>query len=234
MSSDIVTMMGRFPFLRDIQLALGETHNLDRCCSSAPVHARVVFKKNIFWMIDIMNTALHFLILILRLTAYVAKVFAMAKSLVVIDSSVICNAVSYLIHQTQNSDGSFREVGKVYSDGMNVRKDSPDTRSDQHYAITALYPGHTQGDVGGKDADVSMTAFCLIALQESYSLCHKDISVSLTMRDLTAILMLQMKHNGARISRLKPMTANGQMRRVAASPTRFFPCRVCQTVFTER
>ncbi|TNM85908.1 hypothetical protein fugu_008179 [Takifugu bimaculatus] len=85
------------------------------------------------------------------LTAYVAKVFAMASSLVPIESRVICNAVSFLIHQTQNSDGSFREVGRIYMSSMN-------------------------GDVGGRDADVSMTAFCLIALQESYSLCHRDIS----------------------------------------------------------
>eukprot|EP00066_Takifugu_rubripes_P028718 XP_011617984.1 PREDICTED: complement C3-like isoform X1 [Takifugu rubripes] len=85
------------------------------------------------------------------LTAYVAKVFAMASSLVPIESRVICNAIGFLIHQTQNSDGSFREVGRIYSSGMN-------------------------GDVGGSDADVSMTAFCLIALQESYSLCHRDIS----------------------------------------------------------
>lgn len=96
-------------------------------------------------MNDIMNAALHFLILILRLTAYVAKVFAMASSLVPIESRVICNAVSFLIHQTQNRDGSFREIGRIYSRGMNVRKDPPDTRSDQHDVITALYPGTHRG-----------------------------------------------------------------------------------------
>lgn len=86
-----------------------------------------------------MNAALHFLISLslffLRLTAYVVKVFAMASSLVPIESGVICNAVSFLIHQTQNSDGSFREVGRVYSSVMSVRKDPPDIRSDQSYVI---------------------------------------------------------------------------------------------------
>lgn len=149
MSSHFASLMGHLLFIWKVQVALGELHNLDRCCSSAPVHVRVVFKKNILWMNDIMNAALHFLILILRLTAYVAKVFAMASSLVQIQSSVICNAVHFLIHQTQNLDGSFREVGKIYSHGMNVREDPPDTRSgprsDQHYVITALYPGTHRG-----------------------------------------------------------------------------------------
>lgn len=145
MSSHFVKVMGHLLFIWKVQVALGEVHNLDRCCSSAPVHVRVVFKKNILWMKDIMNAALHFLILILRLTAYVAKVFAMASSLVPINSRVICNAISFLIRQTQNWDGSFREVGKIYSSGMNVREDPPDTRLDQHYVIAALYPGPHRG-----------------------------------------------------------------------------------------
>lgn len=66
----------------------------------------------------------HFLVFSLRLTAYVAKVFAMATNLVQIQSSVICDAVQFLISRTQNSNGSFREIGKVYSSGMNVRNDS--------------------------------------------------------------------------------------------------------------
>uniref|UniRef100_H3DL28 Complement component c3a, duplicate 5 n=1 Tax=Tetraodon nigroviridis TaxID=99883 RepID=H3DL28_TETNG len=85
------------------------------------------------------------------LTAYVVKVFAMASNLVPIESSVICDAIRFLISQTQNSDGSFREIGRVYSSGMN-------------------------GDVQGKDADASMTAFCLIALQEARSTCHSTVS----------------------------------------------------------
>lgn len=74
----------------------------------------------------------HFLIFSLRLTAYVAKVFAMATNLVPIQSSVICDAIRFLISQTQNSDGSFREIGRVYSSGMNVRNDSTYIRSEQN------------------------------------------------------------------------------------------------------
>lgn len=145
MSSHFGNLMGHLLFFWKFQVALGEMHNLDRGCSSAPDHVKMVFKRNILWMIDIMNAALHFLISILRLTAYVAKVFAMASSLVPIESSVICNAVSFLIRKTQNLDGSFREIGRVYSPSMNVREDPPDTRSDQHYVITASYPGTHRG-----------------------------------------------------------------------------------------
>lgn len=35
-----------------------------------------------------------------------------------------------------------------------------------------------QGDVRGTDSDVSMTAFCLIALQESRRLCAATVGVS--------------------------------------------------------
>lgn len=70
----------------------------------------------------------HFLTLSLRLTAYVAKVFAMASNLVPIESGVICGAIHFLISQTQNSNGSFREIGRVYSSSMNVRNDSTDIR----------------------------------------------------------------------------------------------------------
>uniref|UniRef100_A0A3Q3IVK3 NTR domain-containing protein n=1 Tax=Monopterus albus TaxID=43700 RepID=A0A3Q3IVK3_MONAL len=45
------------------------------------------------------------------LTAYVVKVFAMAYDLVDIDNDVICNAVKYLILNTQQPDGMFRELG---------------------------------------------------------------------------------------------------------------------------
>lgn len=137
-------------------------------------------------MCDILDAA--FWSFPLRLTAYVAKVFAMASSLVSIQSSVICDAVHFLIANTQNSDGSFREIGRVYSSGMNVRNDSADFRSVQNapYHDDALFCRvnkrivfwHVQGDVNGKDADASMTAFCLIALQESRSICREKVSVS--------------------------------------------------------
>ncbi len=35
-----------------------------------------------------------------------------------------------------------------------------------------------QGDVHGIDSDVSMTAFCLIAMQESSTICADTVNVS--------------------------------------------------------
>ncbi|XP_029941620.1 complement C3-like [Salarias fasciatus] len=80
------------------------------------------------------------------LTAYAAKVFTMAHSLVIVQEEVICDAIKYLILNTQQPDGMFREVGTV-----------------SHAEMT--------GDVKGRDSDASMTAFKLIAMQESRALC---------------------------------------------------------------
>ncbi|KAK2815855.1 hypothetical protein Q5P01_026322 [Channa striata] len=85
------------------------------------------------------------------LTAYVVKVFAMASSLVAVESSVICDAVRFLILNTQQPDGMFREIGYVMMKSMT-------------------------GDVGGTDSDASMTAFCLIAIQESRTICASSVS----------------------------------------------------------
>ncbi|KAM9318793.1 LOW QUALITY PROTEIN: complement C3-like [Pholidichthys leucotaenia] len=87
------------------------------------------------------------------LTAYVTKVFAMAKDnqLIAVQRDVICNAVKFLILNAQQPDGAFKEVGKVY-----------------HTEMT--------GDVTGKDSDASMTAFCLIAMQESRRLCSDTVN----------------------------------------------------------
>uniref|UniRef100_A0A8C7XJQ7 Anaphylatoxin-like domain-containing protein n=1 Tax=Oryzias sinensis TaxID=183150 RepID=A0A8C7XJQ7_9TELE len=87
------------------------------------------------------------------LTAYVVKVFSMANNLVAIRKNHICDAVKFLILRTQQPDGLFSEIGKVYTGSMT-------------------------GDVRGSDSDASMTAFCLIAMQESRSLCSADIYVS--------------------------------------------------------
>ncbi|XP_041641235.1 complement C3-like [Cheilinus undulatus] len=84
------------------------------------------------------------------LTAYVAKVFTMANRLVVVQRQVICDAVKFLILNAQQSDGRFREVGRVLDKTM-------------------------IGDVEGIDSDASMTAFCLIALQGSRILCSDQI-----------------------------------------------------------
>ncbi|CAG06013.1 unnamed protein product, partial [Tetraodon nigroviridis] len=80
------------------------------------------------------------------LTAFVVKVLAMADKLVGVQRSVVCDAVTFLISRAQEPRGLFREFGQVFDKTM-------------------------MGDVLGVDSDVSMTAFCLIAMQESQSLC---------------------------------------------------------------
>uniref|UniRef100_A0A669CP00 Complement C3 n=1 Tax=Oreochromis niloticus TaxID=8128 RepID=A0A669CP00_ORENI len=94
------------------------------------------------------------------LTAYVAKVFAMAHHLVAIQDNVICDAVKYLILKGQQPDGVFKE-------------------------FTAVIHGEMNGDVAGSDSDASMTAFCLIAMQESRSICSDTVNVNLNHRPLS-------------------------------------------------
>uniref|UniRef100_A0A3P8VZ81 Complement C3-like n=1 Tax=Cynoglossus semilaevis TaxID=244447 RepID=A0A3P8VZ81_CYNSE len=85
------------------------------------------------------------------LTAYVVKVFAMANNLVRLDKNVICNAVKVLILKAKQPNGMFKEVGSV-----------------SH--------GEMQGDVLGLETHASMTAFCLIAMQESKLLCQDTVN----------------------------------------------------------
>ncbi|KAK7930173.1 hypothetical protein WMY93_006568 [Mugilogobius chulae] len=85
------------------------------------------------------------------LTAYVVKVFSMASDLIAIENHVVCNAVKFLILKAQLPDGMFKEVGPIY-----------------HREYT--------GDVLGKDSDVSMTAFCLISMQEARRLCEATVN----------------------------------------------------------
>ncbi|XP_063332735.1 complement C3-like [Pelmatolapia mariae] len=86
------------------------------------------------------------------LTAYVAKVFAMAQHLFIVQKHVICDAVKYLILKGQLPDGVFREFAPVI-----------------HQEMT--------GDVAGLDSDASMTAFCLIAMQETQAICSGTITM---------------------------------------------------------
>ncbi|XP_036067509.1 complement C3 isoform X2 [Oryzias melastigma] len=85
------------------------------------------------------------------LTAYVVKVFSMANNLVGIKKEHICDAVKFLILKAQQPDGMFTEVGRV----------------------SAIY---MTGDVFGSNSDASMTAFCLIAMQESRTLCSAAVN----------------------------------------------------------
>lgn len=56
-----------------------------------------------------------------RLTAYVVKVFALANNLIAVQSEVICNAVRFLIVNTQQPNGMFMEVGSVSHKEILVR-----------------------------------------------------------------------------------------------------------------
>ncbi|KAI4889080.1 hypothetical protein NFI96_023395, partial [Prochilodus magdalenae] len=85
------------------------------------------------------------------LTAYVAKVFAMANDLITIQEDVLCSALKWLVLKTQMPDGMFKE-------------DAP------------VVHGEMVGDVRGKDADASLTAFVLIAMQEGSELCAKLVT----------------------------------------------------------
>ena len=63
----------------------------------------------------------HLLLSSLRLTAYVAKVFAMANSLVAVQSIHICEAIKFLILKAQKPDGMFEEIGQMIHGEMIVR-----------------------------------------------------------------------------------------------------------------
>ncbi|XP_077426276.1 complement C3-like isoform X1 [Vanacampus margaritifer] len=96
------------------------------------------------------------------LTAYVAKVLAMSIQLVAVRRDVICDAFKFLILLTQQPDGMFREVGKLIHSEMN-----------------------------GVDSDVSMTAFNLIAMQESRAHCVATTVNSLENSKAKAVTYLE-------------------------------------------
>ncbi|XP_044850425.1 complement C3-like [Mauremys mutica] len=85
------------------------------------------------------------------LTAYVAKVFAMAKKLVPIENQVICGAVKWLILEKQKPDGVFQENAPVIH-------------------------GEMVGGYKGAEPDVSLTAFVLIALEEAKDICKDQVN----------------------------------------------------------
>ncbi|XP_029769557.1 venom factor-like [Terrapene carolina triunguis] len=85
------------------------------------------------------------------LTAYVVKVFAMAKKLVPIENQVICGAVKWLILEKQKLDGVFQEDALVIH-------------------------GEMIGGYKGAEPDVSLTAFVLIALEEAKDICKDQVN----------------------------------------------------------
>ncbi|NXI59921.1 CO3 protein, partial [Chloroceryle aenea] len=85
------------------------------------------------------------------LTAYVAKVFAMAIRLIDIEPEVVCGAIKWLILEKQKPDGIFQEDGPVIHKEM-------------------------VGGYEGAEPEVSLTAFVLIALQESQEICKDYVN----------------------------------------------------------
>uniref|UniRef100_A0A3Q1G758 Complement C3-like n=1 Tax=Acanthochromis polyacanthus TaxID=80966 RepID=A0A3Q1G758_9TELE len=104
------------------------------------------------------------------LTAYVVKVLTMASSLVAVEREVICNAVRFLIVNAQQPNGVFREIGDVY-----------------HKEMT--------GNVYGADSDASMTAFCVIAMQESRTTCADTVNRLSDSIDKAATYLRKRQHS---------------------------------------
>ncbi|XP_070597679.1 A.superbus venom factor 1-like [Erythrolamprus reginae] len=87
------------------------------------------------------------------LTAYVVKVFAMATKVAKdISPEIICGGVRWLILNRQQPDGVFSENAPVLS-------------------------GTMQGGLQGAEPEVSLTAFVLVSLLESRSICKEYINI---------------------------------------------------------
>ncbi|NXO46594.1 CO3 protein, partial [Locustella ochotensis] len=85
------------------------------------------------------------------LTAYVVKVFAMARMLTDIDPDQICGPAKWLILNKQKPDGVFQEDGSIIHPEM-------------------------LGGYQGAEPQVSLTAFVLIALKEAQDICKDYIN----------------------------------------------------------
>ncbi|XP_064179565.1 complement C3-like [Anguilla rostrata] len=98
------------------------------------------------------------------LTAYVAKVFGLAYNLIFIKEDVLCSALKWLVLNTQQPDGIFKEVGQVYQSEL-------------------------MGGVNDKDPEVALTAFVLIAMRESSHICVERIpSLTNSMKSASKFL----------------------------------------------
>ncbi|KAG8573862.1 hypothetical protein GDO81_008889 [Engystomops pustulosus] len=86
------------------------------------------------------------------LTAYIVKVFAMAKNLIDIGDDILCGSVKWLILSKQKPDGMFTEEWPI-----------------SHQYVKG-------GVAGSYDPDVAMTAFVVISLLESQKYCTKYVN----------------------------------------------------------
>ncbi|XP_075062644.1 venom factor-like isoform X2 [Mixophyes fleayi] len=86
------------------------------------------------------------------LTAYVAKVFAMANDVTDIDKNILCGSIKWLLLERQKPDGMFQE--KIPISGQ-----------------------YMKGGLGGSsDPDVAITSFVLITLLESQKICSAHVN----------------------------------------------------------
>ncbi|KAM5171782.1 A.superbus venom factor 1-like [Mantella aurantiaca] len=86
------------------------------------------------------------------LTAYIVKIFSMAKEMIHIEDEVLCSSVKWLVQYQQKPDGMFQE----------------------HFTIGYQY---TRGGIAGSsDPDVAITAFVAIALLESQKYCNNLVT----------------------------------------------------------
>ncbi|XP_075715285.1 A.superbus venom factor 1-like [Rhinoderma darwinii] len=101
------------------------------------------------------------------LTAYVAKVFALAQPLVDIESNVLCGAIKWLILERQKPDGLFKENAPVIHQEM-------------------------VGAIKGTSEDVGLTAFVLIAMLESEKTCSPHVNnLKISIEKATSFLLGQ-------------------------------------------
>ncbi|KAG9337241.1 hypothetical protein JZ751_029526, partial [Albula glossodonta] len=102
------------------------------------------------------------------LTAYVAKIFGMAYQLITIEEDVLCSALKWLVLNTQQPEGIFKENSPVLH-------------------------GEIMGGVRGRDSDASLTAYVLIAMQESRHICEERVeNLSDSMRKASRFLSRRM------------------------------------------
>ncbi|XP_077327723.1 complement C3-like [Lithobates pipiens] len=84
------------------------------------------------------------------LTAYIVKIFSLAKRMIHITDDVLCGSVQWLVQYMQKPDGMFQEM----------------------FPISGTYLNLTRGGLAGSsDSDVATTAFVTIALLESHKYC---------------------------------------------------------------
>ncbi|XP_016427581.1 complement C3-like [Sinocyclocheilus rhinocerous] len=113
------------------------------------------------------------------ITAYVVKVFSMAKSFISVNEKHLCGPLVYLLKNKQRPDGSFQEDNPVYDTSMT-------------------------GGLQGSESRMSLTAFVLIALAEAQNavICQEP---DLDIQDKSRKSALYLREHFARVKR--PYTA---------------------------